>query len=104
METAVNGLDLGLQWLHGWMPVAAGGAGVWVWRRYGNVGWLLFVLIGGMRWVTGLINPSMALPGDSSQVKWFTVAIAVYLTGTAIERAFPDFWQRSPQPDQDQAK
>ncbi|MGD1939547.1 MAG: hypothetical protein ACFCA4_18640 [Cyanophyceae cyanobacterium] len=98
METAVNGLDTGLQWLHGWMPIVAGGAGVWVWRRYGNLGWLLFGLIAGMRWVTGLINDTMALSGDSNQIKWFTVAIAVYATGTAIEKTFPSFWTRSPQP------
>ena len=103
MDSAIDGLDTGLQWLHGWMPLLAGGAGVWVWRRYGNLGWLLFGLIGGMRWVTGIIAEPMALSNDSNQLKWFTIAIAVYATGTALEKALPDLWPRSPQeqPKQD---
>lgn len=103
MESAVEGLDVGLQWLHGWMPLVAGLAGVWVWRRYGNLGWLLFALTGGMRWVTGLIAEPMALSNDSNQVKWFTVAIAVYATGIALEKALPNLWPRSPQPPQNDA-
>ena len=99
MESAVDGLDAGLQWLHGWMPLLAGGAGIWAWRRYGNLGWFLFALIGVMRWVTGLIAEPMALSTDSNQVKWFTIAIVVYATGTALEKALPNLWPRSPRPD-----
>lgn len=38
MET----LDAGLQFLYSWMPILAALAGIWIWQRYGQLGWGLF--------------------------------------------------------------
>lgn len=74
MET----LDAGLQFLYGWMPVLAALAGLWIWRRYGTIGWGLFGTIALLQIVGSWLWPAVALEPSSDRVTWFVIALVSF--------------------------
>ena len=74
MET----LDAGLQFLYGWMPVLAALAGIWIWRRYGTLGWGLFGTIALLQVGGSYFWPALALDSSSDRVNWFVIALVAF--------------------------
>ncbi|MFG3818753.1 hypothetical protein [Limnothrix redekei] len=74
MET----LDTGLQFLYGWMPILAALAGIWIWQRYGQLGWGLFGTIALLQFVAPYIWPAVALGASNDRVNWFSIALVSF--------------------------
>jgi hypothetical protein len=79
-------LDAVLQFLYGWMPLIAGLAGVWIWQRYGNLGWGLFGTIALLQLLGSTWWPAVALEPSSERLTWFTIALVAFWSTGIVQR------------------
>jgi hypothetical protein len=87
-DRAIALLDTLLSGLHGWMPVVAALAGIWVWRQYRQLGWFFLGTVALLRYLAAQWIEGFALPPNSNLVSWFVLCVAVYgaiATGATLQ-------------------